>query len=138
MIGRDDNIPLCIMAGESDSKDTELVKSLATICSSKQINFNYLFKDSSDHEYFRKNGIDAITFCDNYASKIHSPEDKVQYISLSAIERCFSVISLQIVSYGYNNNIFILYNKEILLSSIGLLGAFLLIYLIKYSKLKDL
>lgn len=138
MIGRDDNIPLCIMAGESDSKDTELVKSLATICSSKQINFNYLFKDSSDHEYFRKNGIDAITFCDNYASKIHSPEDKVQYISLSAIERCFSVISLQIVSYGYNNNIFILYNKEILLSSIGLLGAFLLIYLIKYIKLKDL
>lgn len=138
MIGSDDNIPLCIMAAENDNKDTQLVKSVAAICSSKEINFEYLFKDSSDHEYFRKNGIDAITFCDNDSQKIHSPEDKVQHIRLSAINRCFKVISLQVVSYGYNNNIFILYNKEVMISSIALLGVFLLIYLLKYGKLKNL
>lgn len=138
MIGSDDDVPLCIMAGENDSKNTNLVKSTATICSNNKINFDYLFKDSSDHEYFRKNGIDAITFCDNDVSKIHTPDDQVQNIKLSAVNRCFSVISLQLVSFGYGNNIFILYNKEIMLSSIALLGVFILVYVIKYSKLKDL
>ena len=138
MIGSDENIPLCIMGAENDSKDTQLVKSVAAICNSKQINFDYIFKDSSDHEYFRKNGIDAITFCDNDTRRIHSPEDKVQYISLSAINRCYKVISLQIVSYGYNNNIFILYSKEIMLASIGLLGVILLIYAIQFRRVKKL
>ena len=130
MIGSDDGVPLCIMGAESDTANTELIKSTAAACIAENINFNYLFKNSSDHEYFRKNGIDAITFCDNDMSKIHTPKDTSEYISIKAIERCFSVVSKEVLRYAYNNDPFLLYNKEILQYSFIGLSALIIIAVI--------
>jgi hypothetical protein len=136
MIGSDNGVPLCIMGAESDTANTELIKSTAAACIDENIHFNYLFKDSSDHEYFRKNGIDAITFCDNDMSKIHTPKDTSNYISEKAIERCFSVVSKEVLRYAYNNDPYVLYNKEILLYSfIGL--SVLIVLAVLYSELSS-
>lgn len=117
MIGSDHGIPLCIMGAESDNSNTEFIKSVAAVCSNENIQFNYLFKDASDHEYFRKNGIDAVTFCDNDMRKIHTPADTANYISLSAIERCFSVVSKEVIRYAYDNDPLLLHSNEIFLYS---------------------
>jgi Predicted aminopeptidases len=136
MIGSDKGIPLCIMGSERDTADTSLIKSVAAVCLDERIHFNYLFKDSSDHEYFRKNGIDAVTFCDNDMSRIHTPKDTAEYLSSSAVVRCFNVVSKQVIKYGFNNNIFILYNNEIfMVSFIGLASITILAVLYKiYNK----
>lgn len=135
MIGSDYGVPLCIMGSEADSANTELIKYTAAVCSSKKIYYNYLFKDASDHEYFRKNGIDAITFCDNDMSKIHTPLDTSNYISVNAIDRCFNVVSKEVIKYAYGNNILILYSRE---TSICSLAAILCLTLFSYiySKIK--
>lgn len=127
MIGSDYGIPLCIMGAANDTANTDLIKSTAALCTNEKIYYNYLFKDSSDHEYFRKNGIDAITFCDNDTSKIHTPDDTSELISINAIERCFKISSREVIKYAYGDNIFILYSKEILFYSfIFLCGIMLL------------
>lgn len=113
MIGSDYGVPLCIMGSETDSANTDLIKYTAAVCSSEKIYFNYLFKDASDHEYFRKNGIDAITLCDNDMSKIHTPMDTSNYISINAIDRCFNVVSKEVIKYAYGNNVLILNIKNI-------------------------
>jgi Zn-dependent M28 family amino/carboxypeptidase len=134
MIGSDYGVPLCIMGAESDTAETALVKSAASVCSDENILFSYLFKNSSDHEYFRKNGIDAITFSDNDMSKIHTPLDLSEYISLSAIERCFKIVSKEVIKYAYNNNPLILYNNQVLMFSVTAIIALILISALLESK----
>ncbi|MFA9398846.1 MAG: M28 family metallopeptidase [Clostridiaceae bacterium] len=102
MIGSS-NAPLCIMTGEKDSPSLPFVTTIADYCTDEKIYFNYLYKDSSDHVPFRKAGIDAITFCDNDISKIHSLDDDAAYIDVAAANRCFSIISKEIISYSYGN-----------------------------------
>ena len=70
MIGSNNNIPLCIMGAKKDTTKTPFIKSVSSICKSENIFFNYLFEDASDHEGFRKQNIDAITFCDNDMTQI--------------------------------------------------------------------
>lgn len=117
MIGSDKGVPLCIVGGKKDSAKTDFVKSVSQTCSDEKIHFNYIFEDASDHKAFRENGIDAITFCDNDTTRIHTPNDKPEFISETAIDRCFNVFSKEIIKYGFNNNILILYYKEFLLGS---------------------
>jgi hypothetical protein len=133
MIGSS-NVPLSIMGGSKDTNNTPFMHSISTTCSNEKINYKVIFDDASDHEAFRKNGIDAITFCDSDLSKIHTPEDKVQYISTSAIDRCFKVASKEILKKGFGSNIFLVYNKNILIfSSVGSL-LFLILLLIQLRK----
>ncbi|OPJ63460.1 M28 family metallopeptidase [Clostridium oryzae] len=130
MIGSN-NYPLCIMGSESDSSKTSLIKSTAETCTNKKVYYNYIFADSSDHEYFRKNNIDAITFCDNDTSKIHTLSDKAENIDVSAINRCFKIISREIIRYSYNNDPLKLYCNQIFMYSfLGLCGifTFLMVY----------
>lgn len=128
MIGSDDGVPLCIMGGKSDTDKTAFIESVSSTCKTEKIFFNYLFEDASDHEGFRKQNIDAITFCDNDTSRIHTPKDTFDHISLSAIERCYDVASKEIVKYTFKNSFIIIYYKEcLLLSIIGIL-TFSLLY----------
>ncbi|MGY0374394.1 M28 family metallopeptidase [Clostridium sp. JNZ J1-5] len=121
MIGSDKGVPLCIVGGKKDTAKTDFLRSVSNTCSDEKIHFNYLFEDASDHKAFRENNIDAITFCDNDNSKIHTPNDIPENISLTAIDRCFNVASKEIVKYAFNNNLMILYYREALLSSLIIL-----------------
>ncbi|MBU3112976.1 Zn-dependent exopeptidase M28 [Clostridium lacusfryxellense] len=121
MIGTNNAIPLCLLGGKNDTIKTPFIKSISNAFKNK-IDFNYIFEDASDHEGFRKQNIDAITFCDNDMSRVHTPKDTYDNISLSSINRCYSVVSKEIVKYTFKNHFFIIYNKEcIILSTIGTL-----------------
>lgn len=129
MIGSS-TVPLSIMGGSKDTDKTPFVHAVSQTCINEKVNYNLLFQDSSDHEAFRKNNIDAITFCDSDSSKIHTPEDKVQYINTSAIDRCFKVASKEILKNGFSSNDLLIYNKHILIfSSVGTLIFFILLML---------
>lgn len=126
MIGSDKGVPLSIMGAKNDTLDTNLIKASAEECINKKVNYSVLFEDASDHEYFRKLGIEAITYCDSDMSRIHTPEDRIEYISPSAIERCFNIASSQIIKNSFANPHIIIYSKEIFFVS-ALFTALLLV-----------
>ena len=118
MIGTNNNLPLCLVGGKNDTVKTPFIKSVTDACTSQKINFGYLFEDASDHEGFRKQNIDAITFCDNDMTRVHTPKDTYDNISVHSIERCFDVTSKEIVKYTFKNDFSIIYYKECLVISI--------------------
>ena len=128
MIGSDNDVPLCIMGGKKDTDKTPFIASVSNTCKTEKIFFNYLFEDASDHEGFRKQNIDAITFCDNDMSRIHTPKDTFEHISLEAIERCYGVASKEIVKYAFKDSFIIIYYKECLMFSIIGVIVFSLLY----------
>jgi len=122
MIGSNNNVPLCIVGGKKDTDKTPFIKSISNTCKNENIYFNYLFEDASDHEGFRNQNIDAITFCDNDMTRIHTPKDTSDHISLDAIQRCYNVASKEIVKYTFKDDFIIIHNKEcIVISIIGIL-----------------
>lgn len=127
MIGSNNSVPLCIMGGNMDTNNTPLIKSAANICKSNKVYFNYLFENSSDHESFRKENIDAITFIDNDLSRIHTPNDKASYIDSKSINRCFNVISQEVIANAFNSNFIYFYYKEIMAVSLILIFALILL-----------
>lgn len=132
MIGSNNSVPLGIMGGEKDDSNVKLYRSISSICLKQGVDFSYMFEDASDHMYFRKEGIDAVTFSDKDVTRIHTPEDKATFISNDNIDRCFKVASREIIKYGFGNNPILLYFKQILITSFG--GSIILIYF--YKKLK--
>ncbi|MBZ9685102.1 M28 family metallopeptidase [Clostridium estertheticum] len=128
MIGSNNAVPLCIMGGNKDTDKTPFIKSVSITCKTEKIFFDYLFEDASDHEGFRKRNIDAITFCDNDITRIHTPQDTFENISLDSIERCYDVASKEIVKYTFKDNLLIIYYKECTVISITLILIFSLIY----------
>lgn len=117
MIGSDNGVPLYIVGGPQDTAKTAFLRSVSDTCSDEKINFNYRFGDDSDHKAFRENNIDAITFCDNDTSRIHTPNDTPEFISTTAIDRCFNVVSKEVIKHAFNHNILIIYYKEALVTS---------------------
>ena len=128
MIGSNNAVPLCIMGGKKDTDKTPFIKSVSSTCKAEKIFFNYLFEDASDHEGFRRENIDAITFCDNDMTRIHTPKDTFENISLASIQRCYDVASKEIIKYTFNNNFIIIYYKECTIISIILILIFSLLY----------
>ncbi|MEG0771850.1 M28 family metallopeptidase [Clostridium sp.] len=130
MIGSFDGVPLCIMGGNGDTNQTPFIAELTKTFESEKIYFNYLFEDASDHAGFRAKGIDAVTLCDNDMNRIHTPKDRVEYISADAIERCFGVINKELVKTVFNSdsNVIYLYHKESLVISLICSLLFIFIY----------
>lgn len=118
MIGGTRSKPIYIMGGKSDSTKTNLIHEISSICSNDKVNFSYLFEDSSDHEFFRKNNIDAVTLSDCDTSKIHTIYDKSNFIDKHSISRCFSIINKEVIHYAFSDNLLILYYKQIFYASI--------------------
>ncbi len=136
MIGSYDGVPLCIMSGSHTTAETPLVEELATVMKHNKVYFNYLFQDASDHVPFLNMGIEAITLCDNDMSRIHTPNDRIEYISEEAIDRCFSVIKVFILRDAYSENL--LYSNLtllIILSSISTLSLVIVVSTFKIKKL---
>lgn len=133
MIGSDNNIPLTLMSGENSFRMKGLLSDFRTYCDEKKITHLVEFKDSSDHASFLNLGIDAITLCDGDISKIHTPEDNVEYISKTAIDRAFNVSWEEIRDYAYKDSPFFLLDTKISI----LLGVTSLILVILKSSFKD-
>lgn len=132
MIGSDDGIPLCLTESESGSTNDNLVCEIVKLCKDKKVNYNCLFENSSDHAPFGNIGLEAITLCDYDTTKIHTPEDTIDYIKDTAITRCFTVIQPQLINEIYGNNP--LYTRPIImLTSCGILSIIFLILYIKPS-----
>ncbi|GAA0124017.1 MAG: Zn-dependent exopeptidase M28 [Clostridium argentinense] len=127
MIGSLEGVPLCIIGGDKDTKETALIKDLTKIFEEEKIYFNYLFENASDHEGFRRNNIEAVTLSDYDLSRIHTLDDNVEHIDEAAIKRCFNVISQELIRNYYKYNPLIYYNKQVFIVSI--LGVFLFSYL---------
>lgn len=129
MIGGSKSVPLCIMGSSKDTAETPFIHTIAENCNSGNIYFSYLFQDSSDHEPFRLNNIDAVTFCDNDMSKIHTPADNASKIDVSSIDRCYKAVAPEVLSYAYHNNILLIYYRDTLvISFIGMILFPFLIY----------
>jgi Zn-dependent M28 family amino/carboxypeptidase len=129
MIGSFDGIPLCIMGGKADTTETPFIKELSNNFQEEQIYYNYLFEDASDHASLRDKNIEAVTLCDNDMNRIHTPKDRIEYISNAAIERCFNVIQKEVIRNCFDNNILALHYQEFLFAS--LLGSILFIFIYK-------
>jgi Zn-dependent M28 family amino/carboxypeptidase len=132
MIGSNNSVPLYIMGGREDTENSSFIKEISATCLKNKINFNYLFEDASDHEYFRKQNIDAVTLSDSDTTRIHTPNDKSSFISSDTINRCFNVASTEVIKYGFGNNFLIIYYKEMFAAS--LLGVILCCKLIVNEK----
>lgn len=130
MIGSSNNVPLSIMGGKEDSLTTPFLKSITATCTKQNVDYTCIFEDASDHSYFRKDNIDAVTFCDNDTSRIHTLADVSSYISTANIERCFKVVNKEIISNAFGNSFILLHHESMLLFS-GLLLLLSLILLIK-------
>lgn len=117
MIGSN-SVPLSIMGAKADSDKTDFVRSITSTFNKSKVNYNYLFEDASDHEAFRKHNIDAVTFCDSDMSKIHTPEDKVEYISTDAIDRAFNIVSKEIVKEGFGSDPMLIHYRKIFMYSL--------------------
>ncbi len=129
MIGSYDGIPLCIMGGKNDTNETPFIKELTKNFEEEKIYFNYLFEDASDHTAFRSKGIDAVTLCDNDMNRIHTPKDRIEYISSDAIKRAFSVVNKEVTKNGFCNNLIYIYDKELL--GISLITSLFFIFVYK-------
>ncbi|MCM8709756.1 M28 family metallopeptidase [Clostridium sp. SYSU_GA19001] len=126
-------VPLSIMGGKGDTKETSFMRSITSTINTKAVNYKLIFEDASDHEPFRRNNIDAVTFCDSDMSRIHTPEDTIDHISVEAIDRAFNVISKEIIKQSFNGNPMLIYYKNIMIfSALGtVLFSFLLSIQIK-------
>lgn len=116
MIGSDKNVPLTFMSGENQCIHSKLLDRLCEICDKKKITNIIEKKDSSDHASFIKEGFDSITINDGDISRIHTPEDTVDFISKTAIDRSFSVVWSEIFQSSYlSSGLFLLDTKVLIL-----------------------
>ncbi|WP_066895749.1 M28 family metallopeptidase [Clostridium nigeriense] len=102
MIGSKD-FPLTLMLGTTyKDKDSKLLKSIEKIAKSNNVETVVKYENSSDHASFNDLGIDSLSFCHADVSKIHTPNDKVEYIDLNSINSAYSVIEDKIFESSYN------------------------------------
>lgn len=112
------NTPISLMTGsilkdKEDESTSELLDSFKNICSNKGLNYTVKFEDSSDHASFTNLGIDSVTLCHSDLSKIHTPQDTVDYIDIDAIANVYSVVQEEIYEYAYNDFILLFYNNKV-------------------------
>jgi hypothetical protein len=121
MIGGSSDIPLYIMGNEGDNKSYPFMSLIDNICTKNKVSHELLFSNCSDHEFFRFNKIDALTLSDNDSSKIHTPDDKAEFINPTSIDRCFTIASSAILSCGYGKitSLFTMSGKIILILALA-------------------
>lgn len=128
MIGSDHNIPLTLMTGQDPGDKKDLLSDLTRYCYDKKITHIVESKDSSDHAGFLNEGIDSVTINDGDISKIHTIDDKVEYISQTAIDRALDLVWTEIYDSAYKSSgLFLLDNKILILVFIMCIFSFTLV-----------
>ena len=127
MIGSAD-YPISLMQGSKfKNTDSELLNSIKSICNEKSIPYEVLYEDSSDHASFNNLNIDALSFCHSDKTRIHTPNDTLDYIDTDAISTVYSIVETEIKGYCYSKlTNFIYSSKSILFISIALLTLIIL------------
>ncbi|ASW44037.1 M28 family metallopeptidase [Clostridium isatidis] len=125
MIGSED-YPLTLMLGiAAKNKESKLLDSIIEIAEDNKVKTEVVYEDSSDHASFNNEEIDALSFCHSDTSRIHTPNDTVEYISTEAIESAYSVIQDKIYDSCYSNLTIFFYTETSIITFSTLL--FLLI-----------
>ena len=102
MIGSD-GYPLTLMLGANyKDKDSKLLNSIEKIAKKNNISTKVAYENSSDHASFNDLGIDALSFCHSDLTKIHTPNDTIEHISINAINDAYSVIEDKIFDSSYS------------------------------------
>lgn len=102
MIGSD-NFPLTLMLGTNyKDKESKLLESIEKIAKKNNVTTKIAYENSSDHASFNLLDIDSLSFCHSDLSKIHTPNDTVDYISIKAINEAYTVIEDKIFDSSYS------------------------------------
>lgn len=134
MIGSD-GFPLTLMMGTSyKDKESPLLQSIKKIAKDNNVETDVKYENASDHASFSDLGIESLSFCHSDLSKIHTPKDTVEHISVNAINSAYSVIEDKIFdsSYGIVTKFF--YGKTSLFIFSILLGFLISAPIITYVK----
>lgn len=102
MIGSD-GFPLTLMLGANyKDKESKLLNSIEKIAKKNNVSTKVTYENSSDHASFNDLGIDALSFCHSDLTKIHTPNDTIEHISINAINDAYSVIEDKIFDSSYS------------------------------------
>lgn len=102
MIGSAD-YPITFMQGiKFKNINSELLNSLKEICETNNVSYEIIYEDSSDHASFNNLNIDAVSFCHSDKTRIHTPNDTIDYIDANAIDTVYSIIDEEIKSSCYS------------------------------------
>ena len=125
MIGSADT-PITLMQGTKfKNSNSKLLTSIEDICKANDVSYKVEYQDSSDHASFNNNGIDSLTFCHSDMSKIHTPNDTVEYINVDAINSVYDVVEAKIKDYSYSSFTLLLYKPYLLIILPILIGLLL-------------
>lgn len=113
MIGAE-NYPITFMLGKSSfNTDSPLLEDLKNISNRLKLDSNVRYEDSSDHGSFSKNGFDSLTISHGDVSKIHTPNDRVEFISSEGVYDVFKLTKAYIYSNCYSEFSKITFNPSI-------------------------
>lgn len=102
MIGSAD-YPITFMQGiKFKNTNSQLLNSLREICEANNVSYEIIYEDSSDHASFNNLNIDAVSFCHSDKTRIHTPNDTIDYIDANAIDTVYSIIDEEIKSSCYS------------------------------------
>lgn len=102
MIGSAD-YPITFVQGiKFKNTSSELLNSLKEICETNNVSYEIIYEDSSDHASFNNLNIDAVSFCHSDKTRIHTPNDTIDYIDANAIDTVYSIIDEEIKSSCYS------------------------------------
>lgn len=111
MIGSD-NYPITFMLGEkAKDKESELLKSVEKLSKKHDTPYEVEYKNSSDHASFTNVGLDALSFCHSDMTKIHTPNDKSEFINADAIDSVYTIVEEKIKDSSYGKTTVFLHDK---------------------------
>lgn len=96
------NFPITFMRGEKNIETkSDLLDNLENVCKILNLESNVKYEDSSDHASFANNGFDALTITHSDTSKIHTPDDTIEFISKDAISSAYNLCNEYILDNSY-------------------------------------
>ena len=115
MVGAKD-YPITFMNGLSnETVSSELLDSLSSICTSKDLPYNITYNNSSDHASFIDEGFNSLTITHSDLTKIHTPYDTANNISTSSIDEVYTLVENKIANYAYYDITLLMYNQNTIL-----------------------
>lgn len=110
------NYPISFMQGSKfKNTDSELLESLKELCDSNDVSYEVLYEDSSDHASFNNLNIDAVSFCHSDKTRIHTPNDTIDYIDTDSIDVVYSIVESEIKASCYSTFTRFVYSSQSLL-----------------------
>lgn len=111
MIGSDDYSITFMLSESAKDKDSKLLESVEKLSKKNNIPFEIEYRNASDHSSFTNIGLDSLSFCHSNMTKIHTPNDKVEFISTDAIDSVYTIVNEKIKDSSYGKITIFLHDK---------------------------